>query len=618
MQRFCPATGLLPESNPEPMRFSLFFLVLLLALTGCYKDFEDLTTSTSEREPTISFGELTASAKGKVVTEDGTPIAGVRITNFSRSVFSDENGNYDFSDFLIDVNGGTQFYISGAGYYDEWRKFYPEGGSLHLFDIVMNSRQPQGTINGATGGTFSLPSGVSLTLQPGSVRAPGGGGFYAGDVNVTMHYDDPSSFSDIAQSAANVPAWYNGREVELATFGMVEVEITDGQGTRLWLNREQPAVLNIPIPPSLQNNNSDTTSILFWELLELQWNFLSQPTVRNGNIRANIFGSGLYNCDVPYDRATICGQLVTPEGVPLVSQPFSLSIADGAFVFSFYSDDRGRFCARVARDQVLQIQIPDPCNPDEILLSIDLGPYPEGPTEIGDIVLDLPLIHKPIVVTKCEDNSAFTDEDGLLWISGFGSGIPYPLNADGIALLPLPDCGTTIRYQIQAVSDDLRQTSELSSVTSDDLSQLNLTVCGELEADESFTASIDGGAVLNMSRGSYLLRQDEEREQRHQLWGENITGTDTTEFFISLPALDIGTYGTPDALVIGFGYQPGLSYSLLCEDNCTGTSVEITATGPNLSWIEGTFSYVASQVNSDTQAILATNLPITGTFRLNR
>ena len=483
----------------------------------------------------------------------------------------------------------------------------------------MNSQQPQGTINGATGGTFSLPSGVSLTLQPGSVRAPGGGGFYAGEVNVTMIYDDPSSFSDIAQSAANVPAWYNGREVELATFGMVEVEITDGQGTRLWLNRDQPAVLNIPIPPSLQNGNSDTTSnILFWELLELQWNFLNRPTIRNGNIRANIFGSGLYNCDVPYDRATICGQLVNPDGVPLISQPFALSIADGAFVFSFYSDNRGRFCARVARDQVLQIQIPDPCNPDEILLSIDLGPYPEGTTEIGDIVLDLPLTYKPVAVTKCEDNSAFTDEDGLLWISGFGSGIPYPLNSDGIALLPLPDCGNTIRYQIQAVSDDLRQTSELGAITSDDLSQVNLTVCGDLESDESFTATIDGGTVLNMSRGSYLLRQNEEGEQLHQLWGENITGTDTTEFFISLPALDIGTYGTPDAAVIGFGYQPGLSYSLLCESNCTGMSVEITATGPNLSWIEGTFSYVANQVNSDDQSIIATSLPITGTFRLNR
>lgn len=145
------------------MRFSLFSLVLLLTLTGCYQDFEDLTTSTSEREPNISFGDLTASAKGQVVTEDGTPIAGSRITNFSRTVFSDANGNYDF---LIDANGGTQFYITGNGYYAEWRKFHPEGGSLHLFDIVMNSRQPQGTINGAAGGTFSLPSGPARLIAP--------------------------------------------------------------------------------------------------------------------------------------------------------------------------------------------------------------------------------------------------------------------------------------------------------------------------------------------------------------------------------------------------------------------------------------------------------------------
>ncbi|WP_020571349.1 carboxypeptidase-like regulatory domain-containing protein [Neolewinella persica] len=598
------------------MRFSLFSLLLLLVLTGCYKDFEDLTTSTSEREPNISFGALTASAKGRVITEDGTPIAGARISNFNRSVTTDANGNYDFSDFLIDVNGGTQFYISGSGYYDEWRKFYPEGGSLHLIDIVMNSRQPQGIINGATGGTFTT-NGVSLTIEPGSVMASGGG-FYNGDINVTMHYDDPSSFSDIAQSAANVPAWYNGSEMELATFGMVEVEMTDDQGRRVWLNQEQPATLAMPIPPSLQNTADDSSTVLFWELIELQWQFLSQPSVRGGTIRANIFGSGLYNCDVPYERATICGQLVTPEGIPLVSQPFALSIADGAFVFSFYSDNRGRFCARVARDQVLQIRIPDPCNPDEILLSIDLGPYPEGPTEIGNIVLDLPLILKPIVVTKCEDGSPFTDEDGLLWISGFGNGIPYPLNGDGISLLPLPNCGTLLRYQIQAVDDDMRQTSTLTTVINENNSPLNLTVCGDLEADEFFTATIDGGPVLNMSRGSYLLRQDAEGEQRHQFWGEHVSGTDTTEFFISLPVLEVTSYGAPDATVVGFGYQPGLSYRLLCDTNCAGMTIDIIATGPGLSWVEGTFSYLATQTNIIDGAGIAADLPITGTFRLNR
>ena len=616
MQHIPPPSCLLPEYNPEQMRFSLFYLLLLLVLTGCYKDFEDLTTSTSDREPNISYGELTASAKGRVITEDGTPIAGARISNFNRSVTTDANGNYDFSDFLIDVNGGTQFYISNTGYYNEWRKFYPEGGSLHLFDIVMNSRQPQGTINGATGGTFTI-NGVSLTIEPGSVLSSGGS-FYNGDINITMHYDDPSSFSAIAQSAANVPAWYNGDEVELATFGMVEVEITDGQGQRLWLNQEQPATLEFPIPQSLLNSTNDTSSVLFWQLQELQWQFLSQPTIRGGTIRANIFGSGLYNCDVPYERATICGQLVTPDGLPLVSQPFALSIADGAFVFSFYSDARGRFCARVARDQVLQIQIPNPCNPDETLLSIDLGPYPEGTTEIGDIVLDLPLAHKPVVVTKCEDGSPFSDNDGLLWLSGYGNGVPYPLSTDGIALIPLPDCGTTINFQVQAVDYDQRQTSELTAVSNADLSSLNLTVCGDLEADETFTASIDGGPVMNMNRGSYLLRQDAEGEQRHQFWGEQVSGTDTTEFFISLPGLEAATYGAPDATVVGFGYQPGLSYRLLCDTNCAGMSIYITATGPGLSWVEGTFSFVATQINLADNTVIATDLPITGTFHLNR
>lgn len=596
------------------MRFCPLFFVLLFGLTGCYKDFEDLDISTVDPNPVISFGDNTASARGRVLNNLGTPLSGATISNFAVSTQSDENGYYELNDFPIDADGGTNFYITRDGFFPEFRKFYPEDGSHHLVDIVLNAQRYQGIIDAAAGGTFSLESGPSLTINAGSVR--NNAGVYTGQVYVTMYYYDPASPASIAQSAANLPARSGNREFELATYGMVRLELAGEDGRQVWIDNNDAAFLDFPVPENLQNTLLDT--VMFWQLEEIAWQFQDGLTNRDGSLRARVNYGGLYNCDVPYDRATICGRLVSPEGLPLINQPFTLSLVDGAFMFSFLTDDRGRFCARVARDQLLEILIPDPCNPTETLTRLTLGPYPEGPTEIGDIELDLPLDLKPVAVKKCSDGTVFNDEDGQIWISGYGRGVPLRLNEEGLALLPLPDCDAPVALQIQAVDDDQRQTSELVSLSSNDAAQAGLTVCGDLESDEYFTASIDGGPELTMTRGSYLLRQNAGGQIRHQFWGEHVAGTDTSEFFINLPALEAATYNGNDFLLTGFSYQPGLSYRYTCGSNCPSTTVIISATGPGQSWVEGTFSFAATQSDLTDGSIITNNLPITGTFRLNR
>ncbi|MEM9929384.1 MAG: carboxypeptidase-like regulatory domain-containing protein [Bacteroidota bacterium] len=599
------------------MRQIAIIFLFLITLTSCRDDFEDLNISTSESTPSITLGDQTASARGRIVDNDGRPVAGARISsNFNEATLSDDDGFYELLDFRIGMDGDNFFFIRKDGYFEEFRKFTPNNKSVHLIDIVLNIRQPQGQINAVTGGTFTIPGGPTLRIPAGAARS--GSSDYTGMINVTMYYDDPASMTSIAQSAANLPAWGNNSQVELATFGMVQLELRGENNESIGFPTQQPASLEFPIPPSLEQATVSGDSLLFWQLEEIAWGLLSSPLIRGGTIRANIRGGGVYNCDVPYPRAKICGRLVSPDGLPLVNQAFTIAIDGGAFMFTFRTDNRGEFCASVARDQILSILIPDPCNPDEVLTEFVIGPYPEGPTDIGDLELDLSFNSVQIAVTNCSDGSPATDDDAILWISGFGRGLPFLLNDGGLAQLPLPDCNNETFFHVQAVGHDGRTTSELAAVSAESPTLTTLTLCDELAEDEYFTVSIDGAPELAMTRGSYLFRQVTNGNIAHQFWGEHRSGTDTTEFFLSLPALEVGTYNQPEAIALGYGYQPGLSFSYFCADPCPSSEIVITATGPNDSWVAGTFSYLAQQVSFGSGDPIATDLPITGTFRLNR
>ncbi|MEM9527583.1 MAG: carboxypeptidase-like regulatory domain-containing protein, partial [Bacteroidota bacterium] len=435
------------------MKLFQFLFLSLLLITGCREDIERLTVETGQDNPPTISGTCTVS--GRVLDENGEGIPGARVTNnFNESDLTDASGRYELRDIQIGAAGNT-LYATASGYFDAWRNFLPEGGSLHQIDIVMSTTTPSGIINGATGGTLTLTDGASLTIQPGSVRQ--GNTVYNGDVNIAMSFDDPTSITAMEQSPGNVPALDNNfrNPRVLASLGMIELRMTDDNGRSVFLDAETPAQLFFPVPPGFQTAPQDT--VFFWQLLETAWIISDQLSrVRNG-FTANINGGGIYNCDVPFDQTTVCARLTALDGTPLSGQLFSIAFGDGPQLWTFRTDNRGRFCASVAIDRTLELIVPGLC-PGDPPFSVTIGPFSDAPEELGDIMVDLPIVLTPLHVEEC-DGTNFSAQDGLVWESGQGFGRFNFTDGAGNGFLVAADCDQNFQRQIQAVAHNLRATS---------------------------------------------------------------------------------------------------------------------------------------------------------------
>ncbi len=596
------------------MRYTLtLFSFCLLFLTCNREDIEEMTVDTTLPNPIITLGDGDIQIRGRILAENGLPLEDVIISSPGGNTRSDINGNYILPAVEPQPDGAAFIYVFKEGYFEEYRQIYPRIASVNKLDITMNSTFSEEIISGETGGTLETPEGVRLVIPPGAALSAGQP--YEGDIRVTIIYEDPTSYSDIEQSGANVPGWANGELVELATFGMARVNLETVRGAGVSFSPDQPASLQMPMPESLARF-VDTMN--FWQMQEQLWILQGQADIAQGLLIANIFGGGYYNCDIPFPRATICGTLVDENGVALPDQPFALVIDNGAFIFNTRTDQKGQFCVQVARDQVLSIRIPDPCNFDETLFETTIGPFPEGPTQIGNISIDVIPARKPVVVTDCTDGTPITQDKGLIWISGFGGGYPVRTNDAGMANLLLPDCdGNGGSFKVQAVANDQRRTSSLALVNSQDLSTLELEICGEPEGDEFMqmtVSTVNTGDQL-ADEVSYLLRQGQFGTISHQLWGQNITGTDTTEFFVNFLELAVGDYSVnPDV----FRYEAGSRSRFRCVGCINESRLIITEVGPDESYIAGGFTMRAVRRDIDTGVQLETDVIVSAMFHINR
>ncbi|MEM9259671.1 MAG: carboxypeptidase-like regulatory domain-containing protein, partial [Bacteroidota bacterium] len=575
------------------------------------EDIEINERETSVPPPTIRR-DSSSTISGKVLDQSGNPITGAEITFLGvGTVFTDAE-NFGIS--IDDPGAGGTFRVRKEGYFDAWREFIPESNRRYRTNIVLNTNQPQGTINAQTGGSFTSSDGVSIRISPGSVRD--NGEIYTGEVNVAIAYMDPTDDRSLLQSPGNL---LSVGERVLATFGMVDVALTSEEGAPLRLAADAPAELSLPRPNELSAGELD--SLILWELVESRWNGIGSFSQRPRSISAWIFGGGTFNCDVPAPRAIVCARILGNNGIPLAYQPFSLSFSFGsARVFTFRTDHLGRFCANLPRNTPVDLIVLSEC-PGEEEYRIQLGSYSDyGPNEFGDVQVDYTPRSIPLSVSWCPGNRPFTEEDGLIWTDGylFNSSGVFATNGAGEGQITLPACTSDpATLLIQAVANDQRRTSRLISRSSQDLDDLSLSVCTELAPDEYYTVSIEGNQY-NFNEVSYLLAGSFTSPYRHQFWGEANNTADTVEVFVSTPQLNTREYSSDEASVSVLNYQLDTGFGYPCTSECSDFVVEITNTGPDEAWVEGTFSYTAAKLNLATREVIADNIPITGTFRLNR
>lgn len=597
------------------IRFSLctFALLTIFLSFGCRED-EDITFIGFEQDPPV-FPVGTMNLFGTVTQNMGFPAEDVTVTavGLGLSTTTDENGRYAFPELSI-LETGVNLTFSHPILFTERRFFTPKDGSTQLLDVQMRREVIAGTINAAIGGSVSNEQQVRLAISPNSALLNGAP--YAGDITVYLTYEDPRSTRDILDSGANFPGFHPDRgKVVLESYGMTRVRMETPNGEPITIDSAVGASLYLPPANLVQNQLRET--VMLWEMRDSGWNLIdNSPEFSDDGFFLNIFGGGYFNCDLPFDWGELCGRLVNEDGFPLQGIIFSLSIDDGNSIFTFRTDQDGSFCAPIALSQPLVLRVLNACS-DEFVLELPLGPYSNETTDLGNILVEnLNISARSTMFSYCEGDEP-NPMDVIPLIDGQAGLASIVYNDQGEATLITTNCSQAEQW-IQFVSTDLERTSDLIRRSQSDLSPIILDVCGLLDDDEEMTVSIIDSTYY-MSQGNFLLGADE-NGLTQSIRGRYVPGPlPEVSVQLSLPFSDVGDYVFPQAtieLTANFG---GNSYQFFCSGDCND-NVEIVITEDNGDTFAGTFYFLADQflVAADQTSLIAEELPISGTFRINR
>lgn len=205
-----------------------------------------------------------SALSGFVFDTNGKGLAGVTVQSGTASVTTDVDGGFVFSSINA-VNGRTVVRFSKQGYMDVVRSAAKQDGDT--WEVVMAKKADSSISSISTESTFYVQDGSEMEVNGMKVELKGGGfvkdgtsNLPSGPIHADMVYLDPDNedFSDLMPGgdlAAEQKNTETGETetVQLVSYGMTAVNMTDGDGDKVQLNGKT-ATVTFPIPESMADD----------------------------------------------------------------------------------------------------------------------------------------------------------------------------------------------------------------------------------------------------------------------------------------------------------------------------------------------------------------------------
>jgi hypothetical protein len=289
--------------------FTLLLIAFLQIINGCRKNDNDINTTPTEQT-------IQTTIAGTAIKEDKTPIAGVLVTINGQTAVTDFTGSFILKNINVSATRCIIKY-SYSGYYDAVVSIIPQKQTINYARAILIKKDAPTSFNASTGITITLPDGTIIIL-PANGYVTSSGNAYNGVVGATVHHLSP----DEPDFGLKIPGSdllgidVGGNEKVLVSYGMINVELTDNAGNKLQLASGKPATLMYPVAAS--QTAAAPSTMPHWYFYEKinKWKEDGTAT-RNGNyFIATASHFTWWNCDYPYDRATIQGKVVYCNGTP--------------------------------------------------------------------------------------------------------------------------------------------------------------------------------------------------------------------------------------------------------------------------------------------------------------
>jgi uncharacterized protein (TIGR02145 family) len=285
------------------------------------------------------------SVMGVVTDHTGNAVAdAVVYAGFSsEQTVTDTNGVF-FLDSIAVYGRLGLIRVVKDGYFQGSRSFLPIDGGRNLVKIQLSPRVQIGSFQTASGGTVAT-DGLSVLFPPNAITRDGQP--YTGQVNVYATVFDPTEpfFND--RMPGDLIGGMNDSLQMLRSFGMADVEITDGAGVPVQIASGSEATLTLNVPDTMLAEAP--AQIDFWSFdTELGYWMHEGEASLNGNTyvgQAAHFTP--WNVDVPITPVDLTVDCTDNEGRPIVGGRLTASLAPGNP--TAFTNAEGRATIRVRR-----------------------------------------------------------------------------------------------------------------------------------------------------------------------------------------------------------------------------------------------------------------------------
>ncbi len=365
----------------EKMKFTRFNLwmgiLALIFLSSCRENIVgDGDSNSTTNEPVVL---VETEISGRVISEAGAPLQDVLVEIEGESVFTDQNG---FFSFQGDYNqNGTYIKATRNGFFLGAKVVNPNVGTRSFTQIELLSMDLTGSFASSAGGEITTSDGAAVNFTANSI-VDANGNAYSGTVDVFVKWIDPSNPQIDDEMPGDLRAIDSDEaNVQLATYGMLAVELRGNAGQELNLADNQEADITIPLPAELVGNAP--SSIPLWSFNEDTgyWEEEGSAELVGGSYVGSVPHFSFWNCDAPFDLVTVTGTVESSNGQPLNFLKVRVAV-DGIGCRYGYLDSDGNFGGKMPKNQILNIAIIDHCG--NVIFEQDFGPYTED-TDIGTI-----------------------------------------------------------------------------------------------------------------------------------------------------------------------------------------------------------------------------------------
>jgi len=448
---------------------------------------------------------------GRVIDENGQPIADAQVRAGGNSAKTDNNGVFRLKNLRLEADD-AKIYVTKIGYFDFSRAYYVENRSFQNITIQLLKKEQSGVVNAAAGGTIAVPGGAKLIFPANSVSTESGEA-YSGTVRVFATYLDPTD-PNLAQTMPGDLRGIDlsGVERALVTYGMIGVELEGTGGQKLRISSGQNVELRMPVAAAQAANAPTSVPLWHYDMEKARW--IEEGSVQKvGNeYVGKVVHFSFWNVDVSFNLIELSGKVYLVDD----QHPFSgakvrlTMLSDSSSTFAT-TDAMGCFKGGVPQGATFTMDILDACG--EVIFTQNIGPFdqdamlppvilPNGgvnQVQITGTLLDCDSMPVTNGYVKIQLNNlswtAFTDANGTFSVQDF--------RCDTASAM-----GTVTAFDLNSL---LQSEVQNFTLPPDSVALGNITVCDTLNEfvmytlDNSDYVHVDPSAVVLDSLGLFTF-----------------------------------------------------------------------------------------------------------------